>query len=444
MTTNYDSPEQPGSGQAPPPPWPLPSNPVPPGHPAGPYGPGWAPGSWGPAGPGSPGGPWGPGPGGAWSTGPGGPGGPGLPGGPSEPPAKQHRFRRRLLIVGVAAVVAVAAFWGVQNSGAISRTPVLTTSQIVAKVDAGLVDVYSTMGYQGAEGAGTGMVLTSSGVVLTNNHVIEGATSLRAVDIGNGRTYRAKVIGYDRSHDVAVIKLQNASGLQTVTLGNSASVQIGQKVVAIGNAGGKGGTPSVVTGHVIRLNAAITATDSSAGTSEHLRGLIGHNAPIQPGDSGGPLVNTAGQVVGIDTAASGGFQFQGGQSQTQAFAIPINTAMNIARQIRSGTATATVHIGATGFLGVGVLSASQARSYGLPAHSGAVVAGVFGGSPASRAGLARGDVIDSVNGHAVTSPLDLQKALEQHHPGDQVTIGWTTQGGQSRSATVVLEKGPAG
>src|SRR5262249_31716399 len=167
----------------------------------------------------------------------------------------------------------------------------LTTSQIAVKVGPGLVDVTSTLGYAHAGAAGTGMVLTPSGLILTNNHVVEGATSLKATDVGNGRTYRAVVVGYDRTHDTPVIKLGGASGLKTVTLGDSDQVAIGQKVVALGNAGGRGGRPSVVTGRVVDLNQSITANDASAGTSEKLAGLIHTDAPIEPGDSGGPLVN---------------------------------------------------------------------------------------------------------------------------------------------------------
>jgi S1-C subfamily serine protease len=233
----------------------------------------------------------------------------------------------------------------------------LTTPQIAAKVDPGLVDVVTTLGYQGGKAAGTGMVLTSTGEVLTNNHVIDGATSIKATDVGNGRTYTAKVVGYDKTHDVAVLQLQNASGLQTVTL-SSAGPQTGQKVVALGNALGKGGTPSVVTGRITGLGQSITASDEGAGNAEQLTGMIGHNAPIQPGDSGGPLVNTEGEVIGMDTAASAssasGSPSQSGQAQTaaQAFAIPIARASSIAGQIEAGRSSSTVHIGATAFLGV--------------------------------------------------------------------------------------------
>ena len=383
--------------------------------------------------------------------GPGGPGGPGGPygyGGGDDGPGGRpvRRIGRRLLMAAVALVVGGTTFAALQATGTGSAGTVQTTAQITSSVRPGLVDIVSTLGYQQAQAAGTGLVLTSSGEILTNNHVINGATSIRATDVGNGRTYTAKVVGYNQSHDIAVLQLQGASGLGTVNLGNSSTAAAGQKVVALGNAGGKGGAPSVVTGHITGLNASITASDAGAGTSEALTGLIHHNADIQPGDSGGPLVNTAGKVIGINTAASqsNGFQLQSGQqAPTDAFAIPINEAVSIADQIEAGTGSATVHIGATGFLGVQITSADSAAQNGIPAGTGALVAGTLPGSPAEQAGLGAGDVITSAAGQPVTSPTGLQTALEQHHPGDSVTISWTDQTGQTHSASVNLTTGPA-
>ncbi|HKH89126.1 MAG TPA: trypsin-like peptidase domain-containing protein, partial [Acidimicrobiales bacterium] len=164
------------------------------------------------------------------------------------------------------------------------------------------MDVNTTLSYQSEQGAGTGMVLTSTGEVLTNNHVVEGATKISVTDIGNGKTYSAKVVGYDRSKDIAVLQLIGASGLQTVNLGNSSSVSVGEGVVAVGNANGAGGTPSYAGGAVTATNQSITATDQAGGDSEQLGGLIETNADVIPGDSGGPLVNASGQVIGMDTA----------------------------------------------------------------------------------------------------------------------------------------------
>ena len=383
-------------------------------------------------------------PGALWpgQGGPAGPGGPGGYGGGEDGPGKPgRRFRRGLLAAGAAGVLALGIFGGLAIAGVGHGSRPLTTSQIAAQVDPGLVDVVTTLGYQHGQAAGTGLVLTPSGEVLTNNHVIQGATSIKVTDVGNGHTYQARVVGYDRSNDIAVLQMQGASGLSTVTLGDSASVTTGQKVVALGNAGGKGGTPSVATGRVASLGDSITASDASAGTSEQLTGLIHHNAGIQPGDSGGPLVNTAGQVIGINTAASTGIQLQ--SEQTQAFAIPVNRAVAVAGQIEAGSASATVHIGPTGFLGVEILSADAAAAQGVPVGSGAAVAGVLPGAPAAGAGLTAGDVIVSVDGHQIASPNALQAALGLHHPGDRVSIGWTDQAGQRQSATITLITGPA-
>jgi S1-C subfamily serine protease len=305
--------------------------------------------------------------------------------------------------------------------------------------------------------------------VLTNNHVIDGATSTKVTDIGNGKTYTATVVGYDASHDVAVLQLQGASGLTTASLGDSSTVQAGNSVVALGNAGGKGGTPSVATGTVTALNQSITASDEGSGVSEQLTGLIETNADIQPGDSGGSLVNAYGQVIGMDTAASSsGSQIQGepgqsgqsGQSAEQAYAIPINEALSIAKQIEAQTTSSDVHIGATAFLGVELGSSdssgsgtgsgsgfgsfpgfSQGGSQGNT--SGVTIAGALSGSPAANAGLGQGDTITAVGGQTVSSAQDVAHALVKYHPGDSISLTWTDQYGQSHTSNLTLTTGPA-
>src|SRR6202012_2677347 len=179
-----------------------------------------------------------------------------------------------------------ASGWGPSDAAAIA-----------SKIDPGLVDINTTLGYQQEQAAGTGIVLSSNGVILTNNHVIDGATSISVTDVGNKKTYTASVVGYDRTKDVAVLQLHNASGLQTATLGNSSNASVGEDVVGVGNAGGTGGTPSAAGGTVTALNQSITASDEGDGTSEQLSGLIETNAGIQPGDSGGALVDTSGTVI---------------------------------------------------------------------------------------------------------------------------------------------------
>ncbi len=400
-------------------------------------------------------------------AGPGYAGGAGYPGGgypggagfASEPPPPPRRSHKRGLIITAAVALATGAAAGgllgslnptsVGTATATSKT-VLSTSQIASRVDPALVDIVSTDGLQQATSAGTGIVLTSNGEVLTNNHVIHGATAIKVTDVGNGRTYTATVVGYDASHDVAVLQLQNASGLTTASLGDSSSVRTGDSVVALGNAGGKGGTPSVAAGSVTGLNQSITASDESSGTSEQLTGLIQTNADIQPGDSGGSLVNAYGQVIGMDTAASSGYQFQSqsGQGQTTAaYAIPIDEAVSIAKQIEAGTTSANVHIGATAFLGVGFSSQSSLGGgfggQGGTGSSGATIAQAVSGSPAAKAGLAAGDVITSIGGQSVSSASDVAHALVKYHPGDSISITWLDQSGQSHTTTVTLATGPA-
>ena len=304
---------------------------------------------------------------------------------------------------------------------------------IAQKVSPALVDINTSLSYQHGQAAGTGIVLTSDGVVLTNNHVITGATSISVTDVGNGNTYPADVVGYDRSHDIAVIKLRGASGLQTADIGNSDKLSVGDYVVGLGNAGGVGGPPSSAEGTVVGLNRSITASDQANGTTEQLTGLIETDANIQPGDSGGALVNSSGQVIGIDTAASAGFSFQtqGGQG----FAIPINQAMSIARQIRSGQASATVHIGPTAFLGVLVDTTASSQ--------GATLSGVVARGPAAQAGLQAGDTIVALGGKPVDSPSSLTTLVGQYHPGDSVSVEWVDSAGQRHQATITLTTGPA-
>jgi S1-C subfamily serine protease len=303
---------------------------------------------------------------------------------------------------------------------------------VPGQVDPALVDINVTLGYQGLQAAGTGIVLTSTGEVLTNNHVITGATRITAVDIGNGRSYTASVVGYDRSHDLAVLALRNASGLTTAQLVDSSKVRTGDPVVAIGNAGGTGGTPNAADGHVTALDQSIVAGDDATGESERLTGLIQVDANVQPGDSGGPLVNSSGGVIGVDTAASQSMRSQ--NAGNQGFAIPINTALPIAQQIVSGKGGGTVHVGTTAFLGVQVSTVSGG--------SGALVVGAVPGSPAAQAGLTAGDVITSFGGRTIDSPNALTTQVAGHHPGDSVQVQWTDDTGASHSASVTLASGP--
>ena len=358
------------------------------------------------------------------------PGGPGpwsLPGGwpvPAPFPARRRPATRAVVTVLLVIVLLAAGL-------AAARAALTAENRAsVGAVDRGVVDVTTTIGLQQESAAGTGIVLTPTGEILTNNHVIRGATSISVTDVNSGRTYTAFVVGYDESADIAVLQLQNASGVAVAHLGDSSAVGIGNPVQAIGNVGGVGGTPTVANGTIIGLDRSITATDSFDQTSEQLKGMIETDAAVRPGDSGGPLEN-AGQVIGVDTAGSDGFSIQSGASA--GFAIPIDKAMVIVRQIEAGHGSTTVHIGATAFIGV-----ELEDSIG-----GSTVWGVEHGSPAEAAGIAKGDVITSLDGASVGTPSDLTNLLVIDHPGQLVVLGYNDPAGQAHTATLRLATGPA-
>jgi S1-C subfamily serine protease len=293
--------------------------------------------------------------------------------------------------------------------------------------------VTTTLGLQNGSAAGTGMVLTASGEILTNNHVIRGATDMRVIDPSTGRSYAATVIGYSVTSDVAVLQVNGAVNFHPIARGNSSNVKVGQLVTAVGNAGGKGGKPATAKGKITGVGRSIVASDGE-GISEQLVGLIQTNAALQPGDSGGPLVNAAGRVIGMDTAASVDFEFQ---SRHQGYAIPINRALTLAKQIVAGHASTTVHIGSTPFLGVSVADPANGES-----PTGALVAGVVSGSPADQAGIVAGDTITAVGGKPVTSYEVLASLLLQYNAGATVAVQWLDGTGTTQTANVVTATGP--
>lgn len=328
--------------------------------------------------------------------------------------------RRSLATRLVALVVAIVVLTGIGASFAWAKTR-------PAPVGTGVVVVETSL--RDGRGAGTGMVLTSAGEVLTNNHVIRGATSIRIVLPGTGRSYEAKVLGYSVSKDVAVIKANGASNVRTVSFGNSATLRVGQTVKATGNAGGTG-TLTTSTGRVTALGRTITVGDD--GDSQRLTGLIEASSELEPGDSGGPLFNAVHKVVGMNTAASVGYVVRGSRN-ADGYAIPINTAIVIAKQIEAGKSSATVHVGPTAFLGISVAWSDA---------SGALIAAVVPGGGAAAAGLTAGDVITSIDGQAVSSPGTLQAALLLQEPGARVSVTYVDTTGASGTATVMLGSGP--
>ncbi len=298
-----------------------------------------------------------------------------------------------------------------------------STAAIAARVSPAIVDINTTVG--SSQAAGTGMIISSTGEILTNNHVVSGSSSITVTVQGRSRTYPAHVVGVNISQDVAVIQIDaNVSGLPRVTFANSSSVKVGDSVVAIGNALGRGGAPHAEPGQVTALDQTITASEGGS-NSETLSGMIESDALIYEGDSGGALVNTAGQVVGMITAG----QAQGFRSSASdvGYAIAANTAVSQANRIRADEKGSDLTYGQWGFLGVVI------RDTG----SGAMVTSVQSNSPAARAGIAPGSIITKVGGTTVTSSDSLGNAIRSHQPGERVSVTWSDSNG-SHTATVTL------
>jgi S1-C subfamily serine protease len=306
------------------------------------------------------------------------------------------------------------------------------SGQVTTATDAqqaGVADIDVVLGGT-QRAAGTGMVLTANGEVLTNRHVVAGETAMRVTIPATGRTYAAHVVGVAPDTDVAVVQLEGASGLDTVKT-SSDRVSVGDAVVGVGNAGGQGGRPSAAPGVVTGVDRSITATDENGSNREELTGLIETNAAIQPGDSGGPLLDASDEVVGMDTAGSSG----GGDG----YAIPIAAALDAAKQIESNpsgsaqSGSGQSHTQAGGaYLGVEVQDGP----------AGVQIAGVVDGSPAARAGLTAGDTITSVAGRRVASVADLGSAMASLRPGQVVDVTFVDLDGAARSSSTTLAAAP--
>jgi serine protease Do len=255
---------------------------------------------------------------------------------------------------------------------------------------------------------------------------------ITAHNVGTGQSFGVDLIGYDRTHDVALLQLRGASGLPTAPLGNSAQIAIGDPAVAIGNAD-PGGAPTLEPGTVTQLDRTVDAKDSLTGSSNQITGLIEVAAPVRAGDSGGPLVNGAGQVIGMTTAATLNYRFAPGG---RGFAIPINQALSVADQIRSRAPSDTVHIGPPTLLGVGVAAGDQ--DAGVP---GVLIREALRGGPAEQAGLAGGDVLINIDGQQLDSANALTAVLDRHYPGDVLNLTWIDRGGQQHTGKATLTPG---
>ena len=335
----------------------------------------------------------------------------------------------------------------------------------------GIVDVSANLQYLEETAEGTGFVIDAAdGLVLTNNHVIDGATTVTITPVLSGHPYSARVLGYDPSDDVALLQFRGVTGLKSVAIGDSSRLGAGAPVLAIGNEAGQGGPPTIAPGIISGLDRTIEASDEISGTSEILHDMLQTTADIRPGDSGGPLADAAGQVVGIDTAAGGGADYFG-------YAIPINEALTIAGQIAAGRQSSVIHLGLPAFLGVllpdsgstnplrqatqeqrragtasnsatGCVTGDPGPYTAIPARiaqvrSGALVDGVLCGTAAASAGLFAGDVITAIGGRAVSSPGSLAAIIERYRPGSRAPLAWVSPGGAVHTALVTLNAGPA-
>ena len=288
----------------------------------------------------------------------------------------------------------------------------------------GLVRIATTLKYQSGKAAGTGMILTSTGEVVTNHHVVEGATKIRVTVMSTGQHYRATVVGTDATDDVAVLQLTNANGLSVVQPATTAA-GVGDAVTAVGDAGGSVTTFSAASGTVTALDQHITTQNHDGSTSEKLSGLMEISSDVISGDSGGATYDDQGEVVGMTTAASTG------ESDVVGYAVPIARVISIADDLESGTVNARYEYGAPAFLGLG-----------LAQGSGTTVAGAYPGTPAARAGITAGDRITRVGSTSVSSASALQQAIRAYSPGDRVRLVWTDTAGTTHVATVTLIAGP--
>jgi len=324
------------------------------------------------------------------------------------------------------------------------------SSEAAAAQSKGVVLIDTVLRYAGARGAGTGVVLTSSGQIMTNYHVVEGTTSITVTVASTGTTYPATVVGHDQTHDVALLQLKDATGLDTVAVDRD-PVAVGDQVTAVGNAGGTGSL-TAADGNVTALNATVTTAAEGAVAAETLTSMIETDADVVPGDSGGPLFDTQGEVTGINTAGSNG-------PQIDSYAIPIKEALSVVDQINTGIETDTVQVGASPFLGVllgDTASAVNGSQDGMPGgadgpwgtggtgagRAGAMVQDVVPDGPAAQAGLAAGDLITVLDAQSITTVDELSDLLKAHDVGDRIAIDWSDSSGTGHQATITLAANP--
>lgn len=359
-------------------------------------------------------------------------------------------MRRLLLPLVLLAVLASACTFTVGSGSKASTSPAETLNvtplapgrepveAVVQRVLPAVVnvttDVFQSNG-QG-QGVGTGFVVRSDGVIVTNCHVVESASKITVFSSDKNPTqYDARVIGGDCLHDLAILKV-DATGLPTVALGNSGSLQLGQRVVALGYALALEGGPTVTTGIVSALDRTIQATDPACRTCQNgqrtYTGVVQTDAAINHGNSGGPLVDMQGQVVGINTAGDD-------NAQNIGFAIAIDSVKQTIADAEQNPLAPSAYLGVVSQ----TVTSDLAFQFGLKVDKGAYVLGTTSDGPAQAAGIHQGDVIVSIGGRAVATGEDVGTILDGLRPGQKVAVDVVGVDGARRTIDVVLGTRPA-
>ena len=374
---------------------------------------------------------------------------------PDEPPWRPvaHRLRdttvlvfAALLLVATGAGLALALSGASDSPGpsraglyAVSRPRgQIDTRKLARAIDPAVVDISAVIATPAgpADVAGTGMLVTSTGMIVTNNHVIENATTIKVELPGTKRHYLASFVGADPSADIAVVRVAGVRHLPTVRFGSSSQVQVGEAVLAFGNSLGLGGVASVTVGSVSALGRSITATSETGADAEHLQGMIETDAPIAPGNSGGPLVNARGFVIGMNTAAASTGTPAG---VPVAFALPADRVARIVKSIESRRSGGGVVIGRSAYLGI---EGTTTRLVGQRQAGAVDIVQVEPSTPAAGARLEPGDLILRLGGSSITSMSRLSSVLSRFEPGDHVEVVFEFQG-FNRTIHLRLVAGPA-
>ncbi|WP_166649272.1 S1C family serine protease [Naumannella halotolerans] len=301
------------------------------------------------------------------------------------------------------------------SSGGTEADEDLTTSVVLIETE-----------LESGTGAGTGMVLSSDGTILTNYHVVDGSTEVQVTVADTGQTYEGTVLGSDESADVAVVKI-DATGLTPITVDDDGTT-LGEELTAVGNALG-GGELLQVSGELTGTDESIQVSDEATGGTKQLTGLLETDAAVVSGYSGGPMFDDEGEVIGISTAGSATNSQVSMRTGSDSYAVPIDEATEIADQILAGEEGNGVTIGPSGFLGIAVDTSGQ-------------VAEIVEDSPAEDAGIEVGSEITSVNGTSIDSENSIGVVLGETEPGEQVRVRWTDASGESHSAEITLAESP--